>query len=216
VSVVTLAELSDWIAMAGTAAFASSAVLCVAEKKVDLFAAIVLGLLPAVGGGTIRDVILEVPVFWAADLRYIWVAIGASTLAFLATPLFRKRRIRSLYLYVDGLAVAMFAIEATGKVWDLDFGLPLAPIILGVITAIGGGLMRDVLVGRPTLLLSRELYAIPTLLGCVLFVLILSYVPQWRLGGSIVCILLTFGIRAAAIRWEIRVPDWATIGVENG
>lgn len=75
---MTLGDLSFYVAMAGTVAFASSAVLSVAERKVDLFAAIVLGTITAVGGGTVRDIILNVPVFWAKELIYIWVSIAAS------------------------------------------------------------------------------------------------------------------------------------------
>jgi uncharacterized membrane protein YeiH len=209
---MTLGELSFYIAMAGTVAFASSAVLSVAERKVDLFAAIVLGIITAVGGGTVRDVILDEPVFWASELSYMWVALTASVATFLAYRLFESKTIRNLFLYVDGFAVAMFAIQATEKVWRLEFGLPIAPVIMGVITAIGGGLIRDVLAGRPTLLMSRELYAVPVTVGCILFTLILAYAHEYRLPGSIVCLILIFGIRAAAIRWNLQVPEWATLG----
>jgi uncharacterized membrane protein YeiH len=82
--------------------------------------------------------------------------------------------------------------------------------MLGVVTAIGGGLIRDVLAGRPTLLMSRELYAVPVLLGCLLFVVLLAYLPEHRFVGSIGCILLIFGLRAAAIHWKLTVPYWFT------
>jgi uncharacterized membrane protein YeiH len=69
----------------GTAAFAVTAVLAVAPRGIDFFGATVLGIITAIGGGTIRDIILDVPVFWAADLAYIWVALAASLAAFAAT-----------------------------------------------------------------------------------------------------------------------------------
>lgn len=209
---MTIEELTFYVAMAGTVAFASSAVLCVAERKVDLFAAVVLGIITAVGGGTVRDVILDVPIFWASDLSYIWVGLAASIATFFAYNLFGRRAVPVLFLYVDGLAVALFAIQATGKVWGLKFGLPVAPAIMGVITAIGGGLIRDVLAGRQTLLMSRELYAVPVLIGCILFTLVLAYAPEYRFSGSIVCLSLIFGLRGAAIRWNLQVPEWATMG----
>jgi uncharacterized membrane protein YeiH len=209
---VNIDQLHFFVAMAGTVAFASSAVLSVADRKVDIFTAMVLGLITAVGGGTIRDVILDVPVFWASDLSYLWVALVTSVVTFFATGLFGMRPIRNLFLYVDAFAVAMFAVDATGKVWHLDFGVPLAPVILGVVTAIGGGLMRDVLVGHQTLLLSRELYAIPVVIGCTLYTLVLAYAPEYRALGGIVCLAVTFGIRAAAIRWNLEVPEWGTMG----
>jgi uncharacterized membrane protein YeiH len=202
--------------MGGTIAFASSAVLSVAEQKVDIFAAVVLGLITAVGGGTLRDVILNVPVFWADETIYLWVAMTASVATFYATSLFGRREIRRLFLYIDGAAVAMFAIQATEKVWRLDFGLPLGPIILGIVTATGGGMTRDVLSGRPTLLFSRDLYAIPITVGCILLTLILHFAPEYRGPGSIVCVGVIFAIRAAAIYWDIKVPDWSITGFKRG
>ncbi len=202
--------LSELLVVLGTVAFAVTAVLVVIDRGIDLFGAAVLGIITAVGGGTVRDIILEVPVFWSTDLSYIWVAIGASVVACVAHPLLAQRHIHSLFLYIDGLGAALFAVQATGKVWDHDFGLPVAPVMLGVVTAIGGGLIRDVLAGRPTLLMSRELYAVPVLLGCILFVVLLTYFPDYRFAGSIGCILLIFGLRAAAIHWKLTVPFWST------
>ena len=200
--------LTYCIGMAGTVAFAVTAVLALAPLRVDLFGATVLGIVTAIGGGTIRDVILDEPVFWACDLNYIWVAMGTSVAAFFAQTFFARKSIGSLMLYLDGLGAAMFGIEATEKVWELKFGIPLASIILGVITAIGGGLIRDVLASRQTLLMKRELYATTVLLGCVLFVILLASVPEYRIIGTILCVLLTFSIRAAAIRWKLSVPNW--------
>ena len=97
---------------------------------------------------------------------------------------------------------------ASDKVWDLGFGIPVAPVILGVVTAIGGGLIRDTLAGHPTLLMNRDLYAIPVLLGCTLYVLSLAFLPEHRSVSGAVCILLIFGFRAAVIYRGLSVPDW--------
>jgi uncharacterized membrane protein YeiH len=197
--------------MAGTVAFAVTAVLALAPKGIDLFGATVLGIITAIGGGTVRDVILNVPVFWSIELSYIWVALAASIAAFSAHSLFTRKEVYSLLLYVDGFGVALFAIQAVDKVWNLGFGLPLAPIILGITTAIGGGLIRDVLAGRQTLLMSRELYATPVLIGCVLYVVLLYLFPDYRFLCSVGCMTCIFAIRAAAIHWELSVPDWLTM-----
>ena len=149
-------SLSYWIGMAGTVAFAVTAVLALAPKRIDLFGAAVLGIITAIGGGTVRDLILDVPVFWSADLNYIWVALASSVAAFSAHSLFTRKEIYSLMLYVDGFGAALFAIQAVDKVWNLGFGLPLAPIILGIVTAIGGGLIRDVLAGRQRIATPEE------------------------------------------------------------
>ena len=197
-----------WIGMAGIVAFAITAVLALAPGGIDLFSAIVLGIITAIGGGTIRDLILDVPVFWGLDLNYIWVALAASVACFAAHSLFSRKEIYGLLLYVDGFGAALFAIQAVDKVWALGFGLPLVPIILGVVTAIGGGLLRDVLTGRPTLLMTKELYATPVLTGCILYVVILYLLPEYRLFSAVGCCLFIFGIRAAAIYWSLSVPDW--------
>ena len=197
-----------WIGMAGIVAFAVTAVLALAPRGIDFFSAVVLGIITAIGGGTMRDLILDVPIFWGADLNYIWVALGASVAAFAAHSLFSRKEIYSLMLYVDGFGAALFAIQAVDKVWGLGFGLPLAPIILGVVTAIGGGLIRDVLAGRQTLLMTSELYATPVLFGCTLYVVLLHLIPEYRFISAVGCCLFIFGIRAAAIHWQLPIPDW--------
>lgn len=203
----------DWnylIGMAATVAFAVTAVLAVTDMDIDFFGAVVFGIITAVGGGTIRDVILDVPVFWSTDLTYIWVAIGASITAYVARPLFTSHQLYEFMLYLDGFGAVLFGVQASGKVWDLGFGVPVAPVILGVITAIGGGLTRDVLANRQTLLMKRELYAIPVMLGCILFCVVLAYFPGQRFLGAIVAIVISFGLRAAAIHWDLAVPRWFT------
>ena len=203
------------VGMAGTVAFAVTAVLALAPMRIDLFGACVLGVITAIGGGTVRDLILDVPVFWAGDLTYIWVALGASILVFFGQSLFSRKLVSGAMLYTDGLGAALFGIEATDKVWQLGFGLPLAPVLLGVVTAIGGGLIRDLLAGRQTLLMKRELYAVPVLIGCVLYTGVLHFAHDHRFSGAIACVLVVFLIRSAAIRYNLSVPDWLTTGTRD-
>ena len=200
-----------FVQIAGTIAFAASAVLAVAPRGIDLFGAITFGIITAVGGGTIRDMILDIPVFWVTHQYYIWVAAGTSLVTFYSNTLFTRKYINKLVLYVDAIGVSLFAIQATHKVWLLDFAIPIGPVGLGIVTAIGGGLLRDMLAGRQTLLMSRELYAIPVLLGCVVYVLVLRYLPGFELIGSMISILLIAGIRIAAIEKNLSVPGWMTI-----
>jgi len=195
--------------MSATVAFAVTAVLVVTRRNIDLFGAFFMGIVTAVGGGTLRDMILGVPVFWSVQQSYIWVALLSSIFAYFARRLFTQKQIYSLVLYLDGLGAALFGIHATDKVWALHFSLPVGPVMLGVLTAIGGGLIRDVLAGRETLLMTREIYAIPVFLGCTLFVTLLSYFPEQRVAASMFCILLTFLLRAAAIHWKLSMPHWA-------
>ena len=195
-----------WVGIIATVAFAVTGVLAITARGVDLLGVLVLGLITAIGGGTVRDIILDVPSFWSQSQVYVWVALGASVLAFFAESFFTQPQIYRCMLYIDGLGAALFAILGLDKAWSLGFGLPVAPIILGVVTAIGGGLLRDVLAGKKTLLMSHDLYAIPVTLGCCMYALVLQFLPEYTLEGSVVCMLTIFGVRAAAIHWDLRVP----------
>lgn len=201
-------ELQYLLGMAGTVAFAATAVAAVAPRSIDFFGATVMGVITAIGGGTVRDLILDVPVFWASDLNYIWVAIAASLLAFIANKLMTRGQVYRSMLYLDSLGVSMFAIQATHKVMELQFAMPLGPILLGVVTAIGGGLIRDVLAGNPTLLMRNELYAIPVTIGCIAYSFLMAYLPEPRVMNGFLCMLLIFCLRGAAIYWGLRVPSW--------
>lgn len=206
----------DWssftycISMAGTVAFAVTGVLAIrSESDIDIVGAIILGLITATGGGTLRDIILGVPAFWSEDLTYIWVATAASIAALYGRSFFSHRYLFGLMLYVDGLGVALFGIQGAEKAWALGFGLPVAPVILGLTTAIGGGIMRDMLAGRTTLLMRHEIYATPVILSATLFIIILNYFPEYRVLGSFLCILAAFALRAAAIHWNLSMPAFA-------
>jgi uncharacterized membrane protein YeiH len=126
----------------------------------------------------------------------------------LAYRLISRRKIQNVLLYLAAVGIALFAIQGTAKAWMLGFGLPLAPIILGIITAIGGGLIRDVLAGRDNLLMKRELYAIPVSLGCLVYAVLMSTTSVQPNLVSLVYMGLIFGFRASAIRWQHKVPDW--------
>lgn len=196
-----------WISLIATIAFAVTGVLAIADRGVDLLGVTVLGIITAIGGGTLRDIILDVPVFWALSQTYIWVALVACVFTFYAESFFTQPQIYRWMLYIDGLGAALFGIAGVDKVWNLGFGLPLAPIILGIVTALGGGLLRDILASKKTLLMSYELYAIPVSLGCCFYGLILNCWPQYDFVGSLLCMAIIFGLRTAAIRWDLRVPQ---------
>ncbi len=199
------------ITVLGTAAFALSAVLAALNKRVDIFSVMVLGIVTAVGGGTIRDCILDVPVFWSQEISYITIACIASISGFFLFPLLKMSLINKLYLYIDALAIAMFGIQGTEKAWSLGFGLPLAPTILGVITAVGGGVVRDNLLQRPSLLLSKELYAIPVALGCFLHSLFLYFAPEHSYVSALLCASLVVYLRHLSIQKNVTVPQWAML-----
>jgi uncharacterized membrane protein YeiH len=201
-----LDTLSHWLAIAATVAFAITAVLAVAEHGVDIFGVMVLGVITAVGGGTIRDLILGVPVFWSKEPIFIWIALAASLAAFFGRSFFTQPQVFASMLYIDAIGAALFGIQAALKTLELGFALPVGPVMLGVLTAIGGGLIRDVLAGRKTLLMTPEIYAIPVAIGCALFTVLLNFTPQYQFQAALLCALLIFILRGAAIHWKLKVP----------
>ncbi|CAI8866929.1 trimeric intracellular cation channel family protein [Pseudomonas serbica] len=188
--------------MLGIAVFSITGVLAIKKADVDLFGAVVLGIITAIGGGTIRDLLLDLPIFWIADFNYIWVALFAALLAFFCTQ--RLQRRYRILLYLDGLAAALFGLSATEKVLALQLAAPLA-VMMGVLTSIGGGIVRDVLAGRVSLLMSREIYATPILLGCTLYVLLREVFPTIWVAGWI-ALIFTFGLRFLAIYKQLQMP----------
>lgn len=202
----TVQTIGNWVTFLAIGVFAVTGVLAGLRKEADVFSLLIFGLVTALGGGTIRDIILNIPVFWVDDLSYIWVAAGASLLAFFVYRLF-SRAFR-LLLYLDAIGVALFTIEAINKVLDLGHP-PLIAIIMGIITGIGGGLVRDVLTDRPNLLMTKDLYATPILLGSILYLSLLIFAPSFSLSW-LVAMIFIFGVRAMAIYWNLSMPGWLT------
>ncbi len=189
----------------GIALFAATGVLAVSRRGLDLVGAVMLGLVTALGGGTMRDLLMRYPVFWFENLDYFWAAVLGAFVTFFATTMIQNAQ-RSL-LYLDALGAALFTIAAANKVLvDPRLSATLA-VLLGVLTGIGGGLLRDVLAGRQTLLVSRDIYATPILIGCTVFVMLREQVPGFP-HAPLVGAVVIFALRALAIWFHLQMPAW--------
>lgn len=174
------------------------------KKDVDIFSVLVLGLITALGGGTIRDVILDrSPVFWVADTNYFWVSCLTSFLFF-----FAGKRIFShkMLLIADAIGVSLFNIQALEMTLRMNYTGEIA-IVMGIITGIAGGIIRDVLIQEKPLVLRRELYATPLLAGGMLYLLLRKFdvsadIAFWS------GIISAFLIRLAAIQYHLYFPDF--------
>ena len=203
-----MVDVSFFNALLATVTFSVTGVLAARATRMDLFGVVVVGVVTAVGGGTLRDIILDVPVFWIEDSRYLLAAVLAAIGTFLLRDLIQRQF--QWLLYLDALGVALFASLAVVK--TLSLGLENShAIVMGVITGIGGGIIRDLLTGRPTLIMSRDLYATPILFGVTAQLLLLSYsglseTVATYLGGATI-----FLARAAAIYFHLQMPDMLTI-----
>jgi uncharacterized membrane protein YeiH len=192
--------------LAGTFAFAlNGALTAVRAAHLDIVGVITLGIITAVGGGIIRDVLLgALPPATFVDWRYLAVAVGGGLIAFLFSRWLT--RFASTIDVLDAAGLSLFAVTGAGKALELGVG-PAQAIILGAVTGVGGGTVRVVLIRQVPNVLSSGLYAIPALVGAALLVAADSASLQYvlgvpvALGAAAVCFLirmigLHFGIDA--------------------
>jgi uncharacterized membrane protein YeiH len=194
-----------FVELIGIALFAATGVLAVSRRGLDVVGAVMLGLVTALGGGTLRDLLMRYPVFWFEHLDYFWAAVVGALVTFFLTTVIQNAQ-RSL-LYLDALGAALFTAAAANKVLiDPRLSATLA-VMLGVLTGIGGGLLRDLLAGRQTLLMSRDIYATPILIGCTVFVLLRELLPAFP-HAALVGSAVIFTLRALAIWFHLQMPAW--------
>ncbi|GAB3685350.1 trimeric intracellular cation channel family protein [Salinisphaera aquimarina] len=192
--------------LAGTFVFAISGAMAAAHRRLDIFGIAVLAFATGTVGGITRDLLIgATPPLAIADPRYALMALGAAIVVFFGHRL--VDRIQSPVALFDAAGLSMFAV--TGTIRALDFGIsPVMAAVLGMVTGIGGGIMRDVLIARiPTVLQQVELYATAALAGSALTVLGVTldwpFVPT-VIGAAVLC----FFLRLMALRrgWHLPAP----------
>jgi len=190
--------------LVGIFVFALSGGLLAVRQRLDLFGVLVLSCVTAVTGGIVRDVLIgAIPPASLADWRYLTTAMVAGVVTFYWHGLIE--RLRNPVLMFDAAGLALYAVLGTGKA--LSFGLsPFAATLLGIITGIGGGIARDLLVARtPVVLQQTELYAVAALVGGG--IVAIAHALGWpQLPAMVVGALLCFGLRFMAIRHGWRLP----------
>jgi uncharacterized membrane protein YeiH len=188
----------------GTAVFAASGALAAGRKHLDLFGVLVVAAVTAVGGGTVRDLLLDRhPVFWIGDTTYLAVIAGAALLTFFYTRRFEPPR--SALAVADALGLAVFTI--IGAQVATQAGAPPAVVVLmGMTTGTVGGVIRDMLCGDVPLILRQEIYATASLGGGVVYVLAGAFlVPTAQLLAASSVVLIA---RGAGIWWHLRLPAY--------
>ena len=192
----------------GVIAFALSGVLAAVRKRLDVVGVVFVAFVTALGGGTLRDVLLDrQPFFWVAHEEWVWVVIG---LGVVGAVVLRSRHFEPTFRAIqwpDAIGLGLFAVAGTQIA--LDFGsTPLIATLMGVVTAAVGGLLRDVLLNEiPWVVGSYQLYAIIAFGGGWLVWLLglLGMASVWAVGISAVAISLT---RVLAIRFNWQLPNW--------
>lgn len=192
----------------GTVVFAISGVIAVAERRLDWFGAVVVGVVTAIGGGTMRGLILgETPVFWIEDEIYLAFALAGSILAIPLVIRFGSSRSRfeeGLQL-ADALGLALFAIVGASITLDLGFDGTTA-VVCGILSGVGGGVIRDVLAGQTPLIMRSEIYATAALAGTILFVLLVDDVGLAHWLASAIGMTTIFALRIAGLKRDWRLP----------
>lgn len=193
----------------GTFVFALSGAVAAVRERLDLFGVVVLSFAAASAGGTMRDVLIgAVPPAAISDWRYLGASLLAGLFIFFWFPRTeRLNKLRNLVLIFDGAGLAVFAVAGTQKA--LGYGLnPMMAALLGMLTGIGGGMLRDVLTAQIPTVLRSELYAVAALAGAI--VVVLGHVlnlphTATAIAGAALC----FGIRLVAIRrgWRLPIAD---------
>jgi uncharacterized membrane protein YeiH len=198
----TAAAVLDWL---GVIVFAISGALVGSRKQMDIVGFALMGTVTGVGGGTIRDILLGTsPVFWVKEPVYLIVCVLVSASVFFAAHLPQSRY--RLLLWFDAVGLALFAVTGAERALLAEAGATAA-IVMGVITATFGGVIRDVLGAEMPVVLSREVYVTAALCGAALFVAMsLAGLPRE------ISILLGFGaglvVRGAALHWGWSLPRY--------
>jgi uncharacterized membrane protein YeiH len=188
--------------LAGTFIFGLSGGLAAVRARLDLFGIVVLAAVVGLAGGIIRDLLIGTPPATFRDWRYLAAAGAAGLMCFFAGS--ALERIQRGVLVFDALGLGLFCV--TGATKALDFGVgPVPAILLGAITGIGGGMLRDVLLREVPTVLRHDLYAIPALLGAGVVVVAQergATDPVFPVLGAALCI----GVRLIGLKYGVNVP----------
>ncbi|MDD3619338.1 MAG: trimeric intracellular cation channel family protein [Desulfobulbaceae bacterium] len=196
----------------GVGVFAVSGALAAGRKRMDIFGVVVLGLVTALGGGTLRDVLLDSgPVFWIENPVYLLVAAGFSLLTFFAVRIITAHR-KGLFIS-DAFGLAIFTALGTSTALITTESNSVA-MVMGVMTGTAGGMMRDVLCAEVPLVLRREIYATAALCGAFVYVLLNGLGVQ-ATPCIIFSTIITLTIRLAAIHWGFALPIFQAADMDN-
>ena len=202
-SAQVLTPVLDILDVLGVAVFALSGALIAAKERQTFVTLAFFALITGVGGGTVRDLLIDAPVFWINDP---WVAAVCLFVALLVwyTPI--RWWDGKLLDYADGIGLTAYAVIGSAKA--LSYGIPPVPaILMGIVTGTVGGIIRDVVAGRPSIIMRPELYVTAAALSATLCV-VGSWLnlPQFAVWG--VATLAGMTLRSAAIRWNIALPSY--------
>jgi uncharacterized membrane protein YeiH len=189
---------------AGVAVFAATGALAASRKQLDIIGFVFFACVTGTGGGTFRDLILDIPVFWVLDHAYVLVCAAIGILVFFAAHRLESRY--KLLLWLD--AVGMSAYSALGAAKGLAAtGSPVVAVVMGMLTATFGGILRDLLAGEPSVLLRPEVYVTAALAGATVFTAAdLGGLPDFA--SALLAFATAFVIRGGALKFGWSFPTY--------
>jgi uncharacterized membrane protein YeiH len=192
-----------YLDLAGVAVFAASGVLAARDRDLDLLGVVVVAAITAVGGGTLRDLLLDRhPIFWVTDSSYLIVIVAA---AMLTVTYVRVRPPPGTTLLVaDALGLALFALSGAQVAESVQCP-PLIVVLMGTMTGATGGILRDVITARAPLILRREIYATAAIAGVGLYLALQAFGTP-RVLAFVAGMILVVVLRVLAIRWGLHLP----------
>ena len=186
----------------GVFVFAMSGILAAADKKLDLFGGVIIAFVTALGGGTLRDLLLNVEVGWILNPEYIYIVFGGAAFALLFKKVNRQMR-RTIFLF-DSIGLGVFTILGVQKAMVFESPIEVA-IIFGVMSATFGGVIRDILCNEIPLILRKEIYATACVLGAVVY-MGLNTAGVNELLNTIISGGVIVGIRTIAVVKKLSLP----------
>ncbi len=187
----------------GTFAFAISGALVASDKNFDLFGVLIIAFVTAVGGGMLRDVLINAhPINWIGDLNYLWTILAAV----ITTFLFKSKILplsKTMFLF-DSIGLGVFTLLGLQK--GLTFNLhPIIALIMGMISAVFGGVLRDILTNKVPLIFEKEIYASACLIGGISY-LFFNYLGMNESLNFIISASIIFSIRLVAVKYHLQLP----------
>lgn len=205
VTVLHQSGLTVLLDYAGVAVFAATGALAAARRGYDIVTFAFFAAITGIGGGTLRDLLIGAPVFWVSDPGHVGVCVVAAGVVWALGE--RLSRIRTL-LWLDALGLAAYSVVGASKAAEWG-SPPLVSVVMGVLTATFGGLLRDVIAGEPSVLLRKEIYVTATVGGAGLFVLArLVGLPDGAAAGA--GVTLAFLLRAGALSRGWTLPGFGS------
>lgn len=196
----------------GTISFSMSGSFAAMQKRLDPFGVLIIAFITSVGGGTVRDLLLGVPVFWMHDLLMCSVIFITSILAMIFKSIEKNFRV-TLFIF-DSFGLGLFTIIGIQK--GLNAGLhPMICVTLGTITGCFGGILRDILLNRIPLIFRKEIYATACIVGGTLFILLAKYTVLSYNFVQISTILLIVIIRTLSVKYHWKFPKFYSSGNEH-